>query len=406
MKKKTLSGSSLILIFLMTLLAVPNVNAGTFTWNMDSDLACDNIVVDSSYLVTNGYWDAKGFQWDDPDTTYPSSFDYTWQDGVATIWIGDWEHDGPWQGFTVGTVRQGSVWDLSIPPWYDQTTHQPTPLHFLGKSGVSLKAQVRINSQHRTALGWINWLLNPWFSVKSTYKGITKTRKMVWDIVWAWNSWLGIATASPFVDGDENLHLDFYVSEMAQTGEWKTYTVDLLGMAQQAIDRAEDNFGWKFAVDDLYLWSIEANVEGWDYETQFSVDFLEVAYTTPPTSLPEGDLGVLLNQGMLVLFLFILNTSLLALIGLFSGYILAKRVKIMHVAVGSAVYWTVAFINLYFRYLYFYHHESLYQIPAFYALSNLIWWSVFLVPFLNIGYLFRKYTLKHAHKVAKMRKQT
>jgi len=114
--KKTLPGSSLILIFLMTLLAVPNVNAGTFTWNMDSDLVCENIVVDSSYLVTNGYWDAKGFQWDDPDTTYPSSFDYTWQDGVATIWIGDWEHDGPWQGFTVGTVRQGSVWDLSIPP--------------------------------------------------------------------------------------------------------------------------------------------------------------------------------------------------------------------------------------------------------------------------------------------------
>lgn len=115
----------------------------------------------------------------------------------------------------------------------------------------------------------------------------------------------------------------------------------------------------------------------------------------------NSDWSVAITPSGYVQGFFVLFISLLALVGVFIGYILAKKVKGRHMAIGSAVYWTVSFINLFLIYRYSYHHESLYQIPAIYTLSNLIWWSVFLVPFVNVAYIVRKYTLKHAYKMAK-----
>lgn len=112
-KKRTFS---LSLIFMLALLAlVPEVQATTFRWNWDYALVYGPYTDISDYWATNGYWDVKGFQWGDPGTTYPSGFNYTWQNGVVTIWVGDWEHDW-WEGTTVGAVRQGSVWDLETAP--------------------------------------------------------------------------------------------------------------------------------------------------------------------------------------------------------------------------------------------------------------------------------------------------
>lgn len=277
------------LIFPLVLLLIPNVYAGLYTWTTDPDLNSGTITDISSHWATNGYWDVKGFQWGDSDTTYPSGFSYTWQDGVVSIWVGDWEHDY-WTGTTVGAVRQGSVWNLATAPWYDQTTYQPTPLHFAGKSSITLSSRVRIDSQYWTDLGWINWLFNPWFRVESTYLGVTEERKMVWDIVWGWGSPVGISTAHNYIDEDENLHLAFFLERLWRTGEWKTYTVDLLDMAEQALHKLIDTpigllpvyAWWQFEVDDLYLWSIDALAEGFDYDTQFSVDFLRVTYEYPP----------------------------------------------------------------------------------------------------------------------------
>jgi len=269
---------------------VPDVCANIYTWNADPELIHGTITENSPYWATNGFWDFKGFQFGDPHTTYPSGFSYTWQDGVATIWVGDWEHDY-YQGITVGTVRQGSVWDLETAPWYDQTTYQPTPLHFLGKSAIDLSSRVKIDNQSRTVLGWTNWLFNPWFRVVSTYGGVTRERLMVWDIVWAWSSWTGFCLANQFLDADQILHLHFLMEEMAQTGEWYTYTIDILDMAERAKQRAEVSYGWEFEVDDLYLWSIEACVEGFDYDSAFRVEPLEVTWEYPSTPPGAGGVG-------------------------------------------------------------------------------------------------------------------
>lgn len=122
MKKKISLSLSLISIFVLTLSMIPNALAALYIWTVDRDLALGPITEESSYWATNGYWDVKGFQWGDPGTMYPSGFSYTWQDDIVSIWVGDWEHDY-YQGFTVGAVRQGSVWDLTTAPWYDQTTY-------------------------------------------------------------------------------------------------------------------------------------------------------------------------------------------------------------------------------------------------------------------------------------------
>jgi hypothetical protein len=90
--------------------------------------------------------------------------------------------------------------------------------------------------------------------------------------------------------------------------------------------------------------------------------------------------------GILVLFI-----SFLVFIGLLVGYVLAKKVRGRHMAIGSALYWTISFINLYFINLYYYRREGIYQIPTIYTLSSLIFWSMFLVPFLNLAYIIQKY---------------
>lgn len=73
---------------------------------------------------------------------------------------------------------------------------------------------------------------------------------------------------------------------MAQNGEWKTYTMGLLKIAEEARNRLMPMTGganlpikeiWNFDINSLYLWSVD--VEGFDYETQFSVEYLRVNYT-------------------------------------------------------------------------------------------------------------------------------
>jgi hypothetical protein len=235
-----------------------------------------------------GNWDVKGFEWGEPDNTYSSDFSYTYESGTISVWVGDWEHDY-YQGITVGAIRQGSVWDLTTASWYDKATYQPAPLRFADKSSVMLTAKVRIDSQQRTGLGWINWLFNPWFRVQSTYRGVTKERKMVWDIVWGWNSFSGFPNTQDFIDEDENLHLIFFMPEMAQNGEWKTYSIDLIKIAEEARNRLRPVAGgvnlpikqiWKFEVGSLYLWSVDVCAEGFDFDTQFSVEYLRVNCTT------------------------------------------------------------------------------------------------------------------------------
>jgi hypothetical protein len=270
---------SLGLAFLLVLAAAYDVHASTHS--------CSGVSENNAFLGKIGHWDVKGFEWAEPDNTYPSGFSYDYEDGVIAVWVGDWEHDY-YQGITVGAVRQGSVWDLATAPWYDQTTYQPAPLHFAERTSVILTARVRIDSQQRTGLGWINWLFNPWFRVQSTYRGVTRERKMVWDIVWGWNSFSGFPNTQDFIDEDGNLHLVFFMSEMAQNGEWKTYSIDLVEMAEEARNRLMPVAGrvnlpikeiWKFDVSSLYLWSVDVCVEGFDYDTQFSVDYLRVNYT-------------------------------------------------------------------------------------------------------------------------------
>jgi hypothetical protein len=106
------------LIFLLILMAIPNVYAMIYTWNSDANINYNVTTVINQYWGTNGYWDVKGFQWGDPDTTYPTGFSYGWQNGVVSIWVADYEADWypTWlQGTTVGTLRQGSVWESGTP---------------------------------------------------------------------------------------------------------------------------------------------------------------------------------------------------------------------------------------------------------------------------------------------------
>lgn len=276
----------------MIFLVIPSVYAPIFTWNADTGFNNDFYNI-SSYWVANGYWDVKGFQWGDSDTTYPTDFSYNWQNGVLSIWVKDAEGEFLPEGTTVGTARQGSVWDQNA-PWYDYPpTYQPTALHFAGKSSVTLTSVVRKDFGSRYSFGWMNWLFNPWFSVMSTWCHVTRERKMVWDIVWAYDDYLGFSRAHDYIDGAENLHIAFFASEMAQNGEWKTYTFDLISMAYEAQRRAilmggPNSDGWQFSVQDLYMWSFDALVEGYNYDSQFSVDYLKVEYTTPSSPPPPG----------------------------------------------------------------------------------------------------------------------
>jgi hypothetical protein len=154
--------SSLFLIVPLTFLVVPEAYATTINWNVDAALVYGPITDISPYWAASEYWDVKGF--------------YTWQNGVISIWIGDWEHDY-YEGTTVGAVRQGSVWD-STAPWYDYPpAYQPTALYFGSKSTITLSSRVRIDNESRTPVGWINWLFNPWFRVMSTFAGSHKRKE-------------------------------------------------------------------------------------------------------------------------------------------------------------------------------------------------------------------------------------
>lgn len=65
------------MIFLLTLLAmISDVYAMIYTWTWDADLVYPLSTVENSCWVTNGFWDVKGFQWDDPNNTYPSGFNH------------------------------------------------------------------------------------------------------------------------------------------------------------------------------------------------------------------------------------------------------------------------------------------------------------------------------------------
>jgi hypothetical protein len=282
--KKVRASFSLGLAFLLVLSAVYDAHPNTCSYSRLSE--------NNTFLGKIGNWDVKGFEWSEPDNTYSSGFSYAYENGIITVWVGDWEHDY-YQGITFGAVRQGSVWDLVAAPWYDQTTYQPTPLNFADKTSVVLTALVRIDSLQRTGLGWINWLFNPWFRINSTYRGITRERKMVWDIVWGWNCFAGFSNTQDFIDEDENLHLIFFLPELAHTGEWKTYTLDLLKLAEEARNRLVPLTSgvnlpikeiWKFEVNSLYLWSIDVGAEGFDFDTQFSVDYLRVNFTMQGSS--------------------------------------------------------------------------------------------------------------------------
>jgi hypothetical protein len=106
------------------------------------------------------------------------------------------------------------------------------------------------------------------------------------------------------------------------------------------------------------------------------------------------------NRGNMLKTSFLLETitiygifvwPCIALIGIFIGYILSKKVRGRHMAIGSAVYWTISLINLYYFSLYYYHNGGLYQNPTVSALSVLILISMFLVLFLNVAYIAGKY---------------
>jgi len=281
MKRKILMG--LCLCFLLSLFSIPNVYATTCTWNAHPYLDYDFWDI-SEHRATDGVWDVMGFQWGDPDTENASGFSYGWQDGIVSIWIGDWEGD-LYEGTTVGTCRQG----VASTQWYIPT-YQPPPLGFGGKSAVTLNSRVRIDSRYTPPGGWSNALFDPWFRVKSTYRGVTKERLMVWDIVWGWSSPI---PATPFIrnyiDDDEKLHIAFLLNDLAGVGNWKTYTIDFLDMAEKARDIGKawaipNPHGpdtpdpWSFEVNNLKLYSIEACFEGYDYNAQFSVDYLEVTF--------------------------------------------------------------------------------------------------------------------------------
>jgi len=276
---KTKTRKCALFSLILSLFLIPDVYASSYVWNQNPGFNYGPITIKSDRWVTDGYWDVKGFQWNDPGNNRSSGFWYDWssQSSVLTVWGGDWEHD--WEGTTCVGVRQGSVWNIADPntPWYDNTTYQPTPLQFTyDKLNITLYARVRIDNKSRDLQGWMNYLFNPWFKVESWYYGVWKERRIVWDIVWAYDDWLGHSRASTYVDSAENFHFAYLVPEMAQVGEWKYYVIDLLDMAYLAKNIARDYWAWLFDVEDLYLWSIDALVEGYAYNTKFSVDSLYV----------------------------------------------------------------------------------------------------------------------------------
>jgi len=94
--------------------------------------------------------------------------------------------------------------------------------------------------------------------------------------------------------------------------------------------------------------------------------------------------------------IFFTIVSFLAFIGAIIGYVLSKLVRGKHMAIGSAVYWMISIINLYFFTLYL----TTFHIPRIVRTVNwLILWSMFLVPFLNLAYIVGRYRLKHAEKI-------
>jgi len=87
------------------------------------------------------------------------------------------------------------------------------------------------------------------------------------------------------------------MTELAEVGEWKTYTLDLVSMAEDVRNSeilmpsgspALIKDVWQFDVGDLYLWSTDACVEGFDYNSQFSVDYLKVWFTISTSGWPGG----------------------------------------------------------------------------------------------------------------------
>jgi len=92
-------------------------------------------------------------------------------------------------------------------------------------------------------------------------------------------------------------------------------------------------------------------------------------------------------NSILLTFVFFLGT-----IGAIIGYVLSKKVRGKHMAIGSTVYWTISLINLYFAT--FYIHDRIMC-----TVNALILFSMFLVPFLNVAYIVGKY----GHKLARLR---
>lgn len=112
----------------------------------------------------------------------------------------------------------------------------------------------------------------------------------------------------------------------------------------------------------------------------------------------RGDSTVAITSSSYVVGIFILLISVVAFIGLFIGHILANKVKVRHVVIGSIIYWTVYFINLYLTF--HYHREFIYPIPAIRTLNELVFWSGFLASSFNLAYVIRKYTLRtHSFKM-------
>jgi len=102
------------------------------------------------------------------------------------------------------------------------------------------------------------------------------------------------------------------------------------------------------------------------------------------------------DMGGYIFFIFLYIVSFLAFIGAVIGYVLSKKVRGKYMAIGSAVYWTISLINLYFFILYLHT----FHIPRIVSTVNaIIFWSIFLVPFLNLAYIIGRYRLKHAKKI-------
>jgi len=100
-----------------------------------------------------------------------------------------------------------------------------------------------------------------------------------------------------------------------------------------------------------------------------------------------GNLSIAYTPSSYALSIFFGIVSFLAFIGAIIGYVLSKLVRGKYMAIGSAVYWTISLINLYFTT--FYIHDYIAR-----TVNAIIFFSMFLVPFLNIAYIVGKYGLK------------